>query len=40
MGLPAAIRASLTREMILEVRGHEALVPEMVRRVPFQKKAK
>lgn len=37
---PAAIRASLTSEMILAVKGVEALVPEIVARVLFQKKAK
>lgn len=38
--LPAWIRASLTREMMDADKGVDALVPLIVPRVPFQKKAK
>ena len=30
----------MTREIMLDISGQEALVPEIVDRVPFQKKAK
>ena len=40
VGLPEAMRASLTSAATEDINGHDADVPEISARVPFQKKAK